>query len=422
MRKRSLLLFLLLLGSIHLFGQYQNLLEYETENGVAHLVFCPKHVKGRMVVPDSVKFSGQYYEVVKLGGFLSTSFSGCRGITEIVLPNTIKKIGRESFKGCVRLNKINIPSSVTEIDYSAFSNCESLVEVDIPQSISEIAFNTFSGCKSLQKVNFQFANSIKNIGGNAFEKCSSLETFEIPPFLTSISAGCFSECVSLRDIKFHERIKNISDRAFYGCDSLKSLVSPSSLESCWGYAFANCKSLRTVKFNSSVRFLGDGFFADCENLEEVDLTGIEEIRSKLFLNCKKLSRVDVPETVEWIAPSAFWGTSVQVLNVPLSVTGGLQYSEEYKEWTALKEINVDPKNTSFCSENGVLYNKNKTKLYRYPPQKEDATFQIPNTVKEIAPFAFYGNKHLTELKIPASVKVYGEGAFIECPQIKIVNE
>lgn len=418
MRKRSLLLFLLLLSSIRLFGQYQNLLEYRVENGVASLVPCPNHVKGKIVVPDSVKISGQYYEVVKLGG----AFSGCRGISEIVLPNTIKKIENQTFEGCVRLKKINIPSSVTEIGYNAFKNCESLVEVDIPQSISEIAFNTFKGCKSLRKVNFQFANSIQRIGSEAFKQCSSLESFELPPFLTSISTGCFSECVSLRDIKFHERIKKISDRAFYGCDSLKSLVFPSSLESCWGYAFANCKSLRTVKFNSSVRFLGDGIFADCENLEEVELAGIEEIRSKLFLNCKKLFRVDVPETVEWIAPSAFWGTSVQVLNVPLNVTGGLQYSEDFKEWTALKEINVDPKNTSFSSENEVLYNKNKTKLYRYPPQKDDATFQIPDTVKEIAPFAFCGNKHLTKLKVPASVNVYGEGAFIECPQMKIVNE
>ncbi|MBQ6029711.1 MAG: leucine-rich repeat domain-containing protein [Treponema sp.] len=63
----------------------------------------------------------------------------------------------------------------------------------------------------------------------------------------------------------------------------------------------------------------------------------------------------------------------------------------------LKEIIVPEDNAYFCSENGVLYNKNKTKLLRYPPAKTDATFTLPNTVTALAEGAFYGCPNITQV-------------------------
>lgn len=61
----------------------------------------------------------------------------------------------------------------------------------------------------------------------------------------------------------------------------------------------------------------------------------------------------------------------------------------------LKEIIVPGDNAYFCSENGVLYNKNKTKLLRYPPAKTDTTFTLPNTVTALGEAAFFGCANIT---------------------------
>jgi hypothetical protein len=51
--------------------------------------------------------------------------------------------------------------------------------------------------------------------------------------------------------------------------------------------------------------------------------------------------------------------------------------------TSLTAINVDPGNTAYTSENGVLYNKAKTILYTYPAGKADTSFTIPNSVTNV---------------------------------------
>ena len=57
---------------------------------------------------------------------------------EIVIPSTVRKIGKEAFKGCFNLTSITIPESVTEIGDNAFAGCEKLSKVIIPQKyISE---------------------------------------------------------------------------------------------------------------------------------------------------------------------------------------------------------------------------------------------------------------------------------------------
>ena len=63
----------------------------------------------------------------------------------------------------------------------------------------------------------------------------------------------------------------------------------------------------------------------------------------------------------------------------------------------LKEILVPGDNAYFCSENGVLYNKNKTKLLRYPPVKTDTTFTLPNTVTALGEAAFFGCANITQV-------------------------
>jgi len=68
----------------------------------------------------------------------------------------------------------------------------------------------------------------------------------------------------------------------------------------------------------------------------------------------------------------------------------------------LKSFAVHPNNPVFASEDGVLFNKDKTKLIAYP-QGAYGDYVIPDSVTEIAPFAFYECVGLTSVFIPKSV-------------------
>lgn len=96
----------------------------------------------KVVIPNSVKIIGGE-------NCVSGAFSGCIGITSVVLPDSVQEIGDFSFKGCTGLKSVVIPNSVQKIGSHAFEDCSSLVSVSIPSSVQTIGDNAFDYCKSL---------------------------------------------------------------------------------------------------------------------------------------------------------------------------------------------------------------------------------------------------------------------------------
>ena len=85
-----------------------------------------------------------------------------------------------------------------------------------------------------------------------------------------------------------------------------------------------------------------------------------------------------------------------------------------KNWAFadVKEYVVPPNSTSLCTVNGVVYNKDKTVLVKYPSAKTDTSFTVPETVTAIAPGAFYHAKHLRTI-ILNNVNTFGALSFAE---------
>ncbi len=80
-------------------------------------------------------------------------------------------------------------------------------------------------------------------------------------------------------------------------------------------------------------------------------------------------------------------------------------SSSYSTSLKLKEIIVPGgSNDYFCSEDGVLYDKGKTKLLRYPPAKTDTTFTLPSTVTYLEEGAFYGCTYITRVTNLSQIK------------------
>ncbi|MCC8072825.1 MAG: fibronectin type III domain-containing protein [Clostridiales bacterium] len=86
-------------------------------------------------------------------------------------------------------------------------------------------------------------------------------------------------------------------------------------------------------------------------------------------------------------------------------------------------ITVDSSNTKYSSKDGVLFNKKKTKLIKYPSNKSGSSYTIPSTVTTIGDSAFYHVSALKKVTIPSSVKTIGVSAFYEdnLREIKIPN-
>lgn len=91
--------------------------------------------------------------------------------------------------------------------------------------------------------------------------------------------------------------------------------------------------------------------------------------------------------------------------------------------TSLAYIDVDKDNQTFVSVDGVLYNKDKTVIIKYPANKTKDVDQnihaytILDTVELIYQKAFYCNKSLEIINIPDSVKVIDSESFSDCENL-----
>ena len=117
--------------------------------------------------------------------------------------------------------------------------------------------------------------------------------------------------------------------------------------------------------------------------------------------------------------------SMESIAIPMSVTS-------IEDWTfdicpGLISIEVAADNPCFSSQDGVLFNKDKTELLRYPMNKPDVAYNIPDGVKHIGKTAFWGSHGLVYITISKDVKdmPVGLGLFNNCrglASIEVVSD
>ncbi len=164
------------------------------------------------------------------------------------------------------------------------------------------------------------------------------------------------------------------------------------------YAFSNCSGLTSVTIPNSVTSIGGYAFYGCSDLTSVTIpNSVTSIGRSAFDGCSGLTSVTIPNSVTSIGSFAFEGCS------------------------KLTEIKVESANTNYASENGVLFNKNKTTIVCYPAGKTETTYTIPNSVTSIGSSAFDGCSALTSVTIPNSVTSIGDYAFYVCSSLTSVT-
>jgi len=191
-------------------------------------------------------------------------------------------------------------------------------------------------------------------------------------------------------------------------------LSGSTFTSIGDSAFSVCTSLTSVTIPNNVTSIGDFAFSGCINLASVTIgNNVTSIGDFAFNRCRSLTSVTIPNSVTTIGDYAFGNcTSLTSITVSASVTSIKVWA--FEGCRSLTAINVDASNSKFSSENGVLYDKNKTTLIFYPQGKTGSSFDIPNGVTSIQSAAFYGSTGLTSVTIPNSVTSIGAYAFSGC--------
>ena len=114
-------------------------------------------------IPSNVSYKGTDYCVKRIGEY---AFHYCEQTLSITIPDGVSSIGANAFSGCYGLTSVVVPHSVTEIGKFAFDNCHKLLAIEIPQGLKIIGRNVFNACQSLTYV--AIPTSVVEIGDYAF--------------------------------------------------------------------------------------------------------------------------------------------------------------------------------------------------------------------------------------------------------------
>ena len=149
------------------------------------------------------------------------------------------------------------------------------------------------------------------------------------------------------------------------------------------YVSGDIEIPRKVIYNSktyTVTSIGDDAFYGCSSLESVTIpNSVTSIGNYAFFDCSSLESVTIPNSVTSIGDGAFSGCS------------------------KLKNIDVYPENANYSSIDGILYNKDVTKLICCPGAKISVT--IPNSVTSIGDDAFYYCNDLKTIYMQCEVPI-----------------
>lgn len=218
---------------------------------------------GDICIPESVLYEGEEYPVTSIG---MCAFGGCRGVTSVIIPNTVKSIGELAFSS-TQITSIDLPSSVTFIGKYAFNRCELLSTIVIPDSVTFLGEMAFQGCIELTSV--IIGNSLEEISNNEFENCANLTSVTLGNSIKKIGPYAFRFNHNLSDINFPKSLIEIESSAFEDCRSLKSISLGSSVTKLGSMAFCWCKELESVILSASLTDIEPYVFSGCQKLSSV---------------------------------------------------------------------------------------------------------------------------------------------------------
>ena len=396
------------------------------------------------------------------------SFEYVSYIENVITQDGLLNVSPKSFRNCANLKSVYISKSVRYIsDEWVFYGCSNLVSIEVDSenecysSQDGVLYNKekttlIAAPGKIEECNVP--STVKTIGNYAFSQCKNLKKVNIPEGVTDIKNRAFEDCSSLSNVILPNTLKNIDLYAFSSTAISGELVIPDSVESIGNSSFSHCKniskviignSLKTISETSSINY---NAFVYCSNLKEFEVksgnsyfssqdgilyskdksklilapygyevndlyipNSVKEIGEYSFMSCSKIKgSLYLPEELKSIGRSSFSGCGISgEANIPSSVTSIDQTSFSGVE--NVIKINVDSNNLNYSSQDGILYNKDKTELIKAPRGLTINNLTLPDSLKVIDGTAFYSCKNITgTLTLNASLETIKAQAFENC--------
>ena len=313
------------------------------------------------------------HSVTVTGGEIKVgAFSGCTGLTEVHLSESITAIGNSAFRGCTALTTVTMPRVKTIEDYG-FYQCTALTEIALPESLEQLGQMSFSGCTGLKQA--ILPDQLLCVGAMAFEGCTALTDVTLGAQLTKIDAYAFGNCTALTSITLPENLVWIGESAFEGCSKLASVNIPQGVTQISDSAFRSC-GLTSLEIPDTVTQIGSYAFAHCSKLAELTMgSGVVSMGEYAFYGCNGIKNLYISDPNAWC---------------------GVEFGKY--AWTRQAATHV------LDGEGNEI-----TKLV------------LDSSVTNIPEYAFYGCTSLTELVIPDTVETVGGSAFGGCSNLQSVT-
>ncbi len=259
---------------------------------------------------------------------------------------------------------------VTLIRESAFSENTTVRSVILPDSVERIGSYAFAGCTALRSV--ELGDGVKTVDACAFGGCPSLRTVTGGAALRSILWEAFKDCTALEDFPLPDKLDLIDTRAFYGCTSLTEVTVPAAVRVVTSEAFRACTSLEDIVFAPGCKALIQPYaFADCPRVRSITLPGtLSRIQNNAFPE-KQFAELFITDLAGWCNVTLDYACSNPM---PFA-------AEVYFDGIPARDL------------------------------------VIPEGVRRIGTYAFYGCGTLTSVTLADSVRTISSYAFAGCSKL-----
>lgn len=232
---------------------------------------------------------------------------------------------------------------------------------------------------------------------------------DIPEGIIEIGAAAFSNQEQIKIVHLPNSLEKIGEAAFQRCSNLEKIEFPETVTSIGKYAFQECAKLSQIKLPDGITTIEEESFNWCWNLTRVTLPKNLTVIEKDAFGGTSIFDLVLPEKLEFIGEEAFSGIfSMTKIYIPASVKKIGRYA--FFNNKHLTEIQVDENNQNYSSFEGILYNKSKSRLIYCPDGLEKAL--ISPKAKVIGKEAFRGCDLIRTITIPEGVERIEWGAFI----------
>ena len=272
----------------------------------------------------SIKFADGTTKLIE--GLLQES-----AVESLTIPEGVTEIPTYFCNGCKKLTTISLPSTLRTIGIDAFSYCSSLDNVEIPKSVKTIKGRAFVSTTSLK--NFTLQEGIQTMENSIFEY-SALTSIYIPKTLSTTDAPFMNS--NITDVKFNESLATFTDKLFYGAHKLTDITIPDTIIKL-GNSCLRETNLEVVIIPDTVKTIGNSAFEQCDNLCAVKIgAGVRKLPQWCFYGCDILQNVIIPETVNELDANVFEASGISYQKLPQSIKS-IPY-QSFKDCKNLTEV------------------------------------------------------------------------------------